>query len=160
VHPRLRLTLVRHWAVLTRSGMLLGSVPLRNGSEFMRFAIVLFAILGLVSPAAAEDFAEIAARAKGQTVYFNAWGGSRQINDYIGWAASELKQRYGVELIHVKLTDTGEAVARVAAEKAAGRTQGGMVDLIWINGENFKAMRDEDLLQGPITQLLPSFALV
>ncbi|MFL5333244.1 MAG: ABC transporter substrate-binding protein [Geminicoccaceae bacterium] len=126
----------------------------------MRFAIMLLAMLGLAGPASAEDFADIAARARGQTIYFNAWGGSRQINDYIGWAGTELRQRYGVELVHVKLTDTGEAVARVAAEKAAGRTGGGTVDLIWINGENFKALKDQGLLQGPITQLLPSFALV
>jgi putative thiamine transport system substrate-binding protein len=126
----------------------------------MRFALVLLALLRLSGPVSAEDFPSIAARARGQTVYFNAWGGSRQINDYIGWAGVELHQRYGVELVHVKLTDTGEAVARVAAEKAAGRAEGGTVDLIWINGENFKAMKDQGLLQGPITPLLPSFALV
>jgi putative thiamine transport system substrate-binding protein len=127
----------------------------------MRPALLLLAILlGLCRPAAAQDFAEIAARAKGQTVYFNAWGGSRQINDYIAWAGEELQRRFGVALVHVKLTDTGEAVARVAAEKAAGRDAGGTVDLIWINGENFAAMKEQGLLHGPFTQLLPSFALV
>jgi putative thiamine transport system substrate-binding protein len=127
----------------------------------MRPALLLLAILlGLCRPAAAQDFAEIAARAKGQTVYFNAWGGSRQINDYIAWAGEELQRRFGVGLVHVKLTDTGEAVARVAAEKAAGRDAGGTVDLIWINGENFAAMKEQGLLHGPFTQLLPSFALV
>jgi putative thiamine transport system substrate-binding protein len=127
----------------------------------MRPALLLLAILlGLCRPAAAQDFAEIAARAKGQTVYFNAWGGSRQINDYIAWAGEELQRRFGVGLVHVKLTDTGEAVARVAAEKAAGRDAGGTVDLIWINGENFAAMKEQGLLHGPFTRLLPSFALV
>ena len=127
----------------------------------MRPALLLLAILlGLCRPTAAQDFAEIAARAKGQTVYFNAWGGSRQINDYIAWAGEELQRRFGVGLVHVKLTDTGEAVARVAAEKAAGRDAGGTVDLIWINGENFAAMKEQGLLHGPFTQLLPSFALV
>ena len=123
--------------------------------------LALGLLLSLVAlPAGARSFAEIAAAARGQTVYFNAWGGSRQINDYIAWTASMLRDRYGVTLTHVKLTDTTEAVARVAAEKAAGRNEGGTVDLIWINGENFAAMKREGLLFGPFTQLLPSFALV
>ncbi len=127
----------------------------------MRLALLLLAaLLGLWRPAAAEDFAAIAERARGQTVYFNAWGGSRQINDYIAWAGDELQRRFGVELVHVKLTDTGEAVARIAAEKAAGRTADGTVDLIWINGENFAAMKEQGLLGAPFTQLLPSFDLV
>ena len=33
----------------------------------------------------------IEAEAKGQTVYFNAWAGSEQINAYIAWAGQELK---------------------------------------------------------------------
>ena len=127
----------------------------------MRLALLLLSLLlPLGSPAHAQGFAQIAERARGQTVYFNAWGGSRQINDYLAWAGQELQRRFGVELVQVKLTDTGEAVARVAAEKAAGRTEGGTVDLIWINGENFAAMKEQGLLYGPFTQLLPSFPLV
>ena len=122
--------------------------------------LLLAVLLGSGWPAAAEDFAATAAKARGQTVYFNAWGGSRPINDYIAWAGGELRQRYGVELVHVKLTDTGEAVARVAAEKAAGRGEGGTVDLVWINGENFKAMKEQGLLFGPFAQDLPNFRLV
>jgi putative thiamine transport system substrate-binding protein len=127
----------------------------------MRLILMLLSVLlGLCRPVAADDFAAIAERAHGQTVYFNAWGGSRQINDYIAWAGAELQRRFGIKLVHVKLTDTGEAVARVAAEKAAGRSEGGTVDLIWLNGENFAAMKEQRLLYGPFTQLLPSFTLV
>ena len=57
-------------------------------------------------------------------------------------------ERHGIDLVHVKLTDTAEAVARVVAEKAAGTTEGA-VDLIWINGENFASMKAQDLLFGP-----------
>lgn len=97
--------------------------------------------------------------AKGQTVYWNAWGGDPRINAYIAWAGEQVAERYGVELVHVKLTDTAEAVARVLAEKSAGRTEGGAVDLIWINGENFAAMKRNGLLFGPWTENLPNFAL-
>ena len=92
---------------------------------------------------------EILADAKGETVYWNAWGGSENINAYIEWAGEELKQRYGVELVHVKLDDTANAVAKVVAEKAAGKNQGGSVDLIWINGENFASMKEQGLLFSP-----------
>ena len=108
----------------------------------------------------ATDFAQALQAARGQTVYFNAWGGAREINDYIAWAGEEVQRRYGVTLAHVKLTDTSEAVARVVAEKQAGRDNGGSVDLIWINGENFKAMKEQGLLYGPFAQTLPSWRYV
>ena len=91
----------------------------------------------------------VIAAAKGQTVYFNAWGGSQNINDYIAWAGSELNARYGVKVEHVKLDDTANAVATVIAEKTAGKHENGRVDLIWINGENFASMKRQGLLMSP-----------
>jgi len=110
--------------------------------------------------AAPGDYAHALEQARGETVYFNAWGGDQRINDYILWAAAALERRHGVMLRQVKLKDTGEAVARVLAEKTAGRADGGSVDLIWINGENFAAMKSNKLLFGPFTALLPNFGLV
>jgi putative thiamine transport system substrate-binding protein len=121
--------------------------------------LLAFLLLGPAA-ASADDFDALRARAQGQTVYFNAWGGSLQINEFIAWAGRETKMRYGVDIVHVKLTDTAEAVARVLAEKAAGRDQGGSIDLIWINGENFRAMKQNDLLFGPFVADLPNFAYV
>lgn len=95
------------------------------------------------------EWEEVLAGAKGETVYWNAWGGSENINAYIEWAGDELKRRYGVELVHVKLDDTANAVAKVVAEKAAGKDAGGSVDLIWINGENFASMKQQGLLFSP-----------
>lgn len=95
------------------------------------------------------DWDQVLQQAQGQTVYFNAWGGAENINAYIEWAAGELKKRYKVTLKHVKLDDTAHAVATVVAEKAAGRDRGGSVDLVWINGENFAAMKKRGLLFSP-----------
>jgi putative thiamine transport system substrate-binding protein len=64
-------------------------------------------------------------RARGQTVFFNAWGGSDRTNAYLQWAAAEVNARHGVQVEHVKLTDTAEAVKRVRSEKAAGKLAGG-----------------------------------
>ena len=61
---------------------------------------------------------------------------------------------------HVRLKDTAEAVTRVIAEKSAGRSRDGSVDLIWINGPNFLAMKQQALLHGPVTQALPNYRWV
>lgn len=87
--------------------------------------------------------------ARGETVYWNAWGGAENINAYIEWAGKEIEAKYGVKLNHVKLEDTATAVAAVVAEKTAGKDKGGSVDLIWINGENFASMKDKGLLFAP-----------
>ncbi len=110
--------------------------------------------------ASEADWPTTVAKARGQTVYWNAWGGDNRINAYIAWAARAVQDRFGVEVRHVKLTDTAEAVTRVLAEKSAGKKQKGSVDLIWINGENFAAMKKHGLLYGPFTQTLPNFRLV
>ncbi|APH70515.1 ABC transporter substrate-binding protein [Aquibium oceanicum] len=108
-----------------------------------------------------KDWDAVLAEAKGETVYWNAWGGSENINAYIEWAGEELKQRYGVALVHVKLDDTANAVAKVVAEKAAGKDEGGSVDLIWINGENFASMKEQGLLFSPgWAEVLPDWQYV
>jgi len=110
--------------------------------------------------APAPSWDAVLAEARGQTVYFNAWGGSERINDYIAWAGETLRARHGVTLRHVKVADIAESVARVLAEKTAGRDAGGSVDLMWINGENFAAMKGNGLLGPPFVEALPNFALV
>jgi len=99
--------------------------------------------------------------ARGQTVYFNAWAGSERINAYLQWAAAELQRDFGIQLQHVKISDAADVVKRVRAEKQAGR-QGreGTVDLVWINGENFAAMKRDGLLSEPFARNLPNFQWV
>lgn len=108
-------------------------------------AVVMGSHAGASEPDPA-NWAAVEKAASGQTVYFNAWGGSESINSYIEWVGSETKKRYGVDLVQVKLDDTASAVAKVLAEKAAGKDEGGSVDLIWINGENFVSMKNQKLL--------------
>ncbi|MEM1044745.1 MAG: ABC transporter substrate-binding protein [Pseudomonadota bacterium] len=100
-------------------------------------------------PVDVNDWNAVEAEARGQTVYWYAWGGDPRINDYIAWVAKQSKSRYGVTLEHVKVDDTGSVVSRVLAEKAAGRDTDGNVDLVWINGENFAAMKRAGLLFSP-----------
>lgn len=97
-------------------------------------------------PANSPEWQSVLEEAKGQTVYFHAWGGEPRINAYIGWAAREVERDFGVRVIHVKVSDTATVVSQVLAEKSVGKASGGAVDLIWINGENFAAMKDQGLL--------------
>ena len=127
-------------------------------------AALLLVTLATLGPAAhaqpALDWGQVSARAKGQSVYFNAWAGDEKTNAFIAWAAAEMKARYDVNVQHVRLKDTSEAVTRVVAEKAAGRHADGTVDLIWINGPNFLALKQQGLLYGPVTQALPNYRYV
>lgn len=108
-----------------------------------------------------SPWAEVEKAARGQTVYWNAWAGSEQTNAYLQWVAQQVKSTHGISLQHVKITDTADVVKRVRAEKAAGRAAGeGSVDLVWINGENFAAMKREGLLFGPWAESLPHFRWV
>jgi len=107
-----------------------------------------------------NDWPAIERAARGQTVYFNAWAGSERINAYLQWAGVEVDKRFGVKLSHVKISDTAEVVKRVRAEKQAGRVAQGSVDTVWINGENFLAMKRDGLLYGPFGEALPSYANV
>lgn len=123
-------------------------------------AVGTAALLPLFSKAGfAADWAALEAQAKGQTVYFNGWAGSEPINAYIAWAAEQVKARYGVTLMHVKIADTAEVVRRVRDEVKAGKAEGS-ADLVWINGENFRAMKAEKLLFGPFANELPNFRYV
>jgi putative thiamine transport system substrate-binding protein len=107
-----------------------------------------------------SEWEQTVAKAKGQTVYFNAWAGDEKTNEFIAWAGNEMKARHGVNVVHVRLKDTAEAVTRVIAEKTAGRNADGTVDLVWINGPNFLAMKSQGLLYGPVTPQLPNTRFV
>lgn len=126
----------------------------------MKKLLTLFSACVLSLSASAQSWQDINDKARGQTVYFHAWGGSQEINQYIRWAGEQLKTQYGVELKQVKITDTAETVTRLIAEKAAGKESDGSVDLMWINGENFKSMKNNDLLYGPFVDTLPNWQYV
>ncbi len=123
-------------------------------------------LAALIAPAAAladpnpSDWDAVMAEASGQTVYWNAWGGSTTTNAFIAWVGDRVSADFGVTLEHVKLTDTADAVTRVLSEKQAGTDDDGAIDMIWINGANFSAMKQAELLFGPYAEQLPNWAVV
>ncbi len=100
---------------------------------------------------------EVVAAAKGQTVDFFLWGGDDRINAYVSkWLGEKLKADYEITLNRVGLTSTAEAVNQVLSEREAGIVVGGAVDLVWINGENFRTLKENSLLFCGYPERLPS----
>lgn len=52
--------------------------------------------------------------------------------------------------------DASQFINKLITEKKAGNKSGEM-DVLWINGENFKNAKQNNLLMGPITKVLPNF---
>jgi len=125
----------------------------------LSLVLLMAASVRAASPDPAQ-WQSVLSQARGQTVYFHAWAGDPQINGFIVWAGEQLQAQFGVTLQHVKIGDTAESVSRILAERMAGNQAQGSVDLLWVNGENFAALKANGLLFGPFAEALPNFALV
>jgi putative spermidine/putrescine transport system substrate-binding protein len=113
--------------------------------------------LGLPGPLEGMTWDEIVAAADGQTVNWWMWGGSDTTNAFVnGWMAEQLKARYNITMHQVPVAGPTEFINQVLGEKQAGVNEGGAVDIMWINGENFRTMKDADLLYGPWAEAVPS----
>ncbi len=89
------------------------------------------------------------------------WGGFPSTNAYVnGYVAERVEALYGVTVRQVPVKDIAEVVSKLLVEKEAGKVQGGSVDLMWINGENFRTCKTNDLLHGPFADRLPNQRLV
>jgi putative spermidine/putrescine transport system substrate-binding protein len=111
---------------------------------------LLLAACGTANPRADEralpsGWDAVQASARGQTVRWWLYGGDQRINAYIDRYVAAAAARLGVTLRRVPVADTADAVQWVLADRRAGRTSGGAVDLIWINGENFAAGKQAGL---------------
>ena len=124
--------------------------------RFLIATALAVAVPGALAASAGASWAEVLRQARGQKVYFNAWAGDEAISRYLAWATVELRRRLGIELVHVRINDVAEAVTRVLAEKQAGRDTDGSIDLVWLNGENFAALRNTGLLHGPWADDVPN----
>lgn len=126
----------------------------------VRCCVFLIGLL-LAAPAMADPrWQTVQNEAKGQTVWFNAWGGDQAVNRYLDWVSGEMKTHYAITLKIVHLADATDAVKRIQTESAAGRKTNGSVDLLWVNGENFRTLKEAGLLQTGWAQTLPNWRYV
>jgi putative thiamine transport system substrate-binding protein len=121
-----------------------------NFVKFFLNSCIFFSLLLFIFPINAhernDDWKDVLKEASGQTIYFHAWGGAKNINSYIKWASDEVKKKYNINVKHVKVSDTANVVAKILSEKNVKKNNNGTVDLVWINGENFSFMKTNDLL--------------
>jgi putative spermidine/putrescine transport system substrate-binding protein len=104
-----------------------------------------------------ESWDAVLQAASGTTVNWFMWGGSDTINRIVDEdVGGPLQEQFNVTLNRVPLENTADAVNKVLSEKAAGKESGGSIDLIWINGSNFRTLKEAALLYGPFTPLLPN----
>ncbi len=131
------------------------------GRVLLISVLIVVSGLNFASRANALTWSQILERARGQTVDWYMYGGFSSTNEYVnGYLAPRLKELYGVKLRQVPIKDISEVVSKILVEKQAGKIEGGAVDLMWINGENFRTCKRNNLLYGPFADLLPNQKLV
>lgn len=119
--------------------------------------LTLILLLTFTISALADDWQTTLREAKGQTVDWFMWGGSPAVNTYVnGYLADTLAERFGIKLRQVPVKDIAEIVSKLLVEKQAGKASDGKVDLMWINGENFRTCKRNSLLYGPFAEQLPN----
>jgi putative spermidine/putrescine transport system substrate-binding protein len=125
---------------------------------YLAIGVVMIAfILGLPAQVNALSWTEVLGIARGQTVDWFMWGGFPSTNAYVnGYVAPRVKELYGVKLRQVPVKDISEVVSKILVEKQAGKIKDGEVDLMWINGENFRTCKRNGLLYGPFADILPN----
>lgn len=103
-----------------------------------------------------KTFDELKEEAKGTTVTFYGWGGDEKLNAWLdGTFAPVMQEKYGIKMERVPM-DIDQILSQLSGEIQAG-AKDGSIDMIWINGENFKSAKENNMLYGPFTDKLPNF---
>ncbi|MBV8041231.1 ABC transporter substrate-binding protein [Pluralibacter sp.] len=126
----------------------------------VRYGILWAGLLASSPLLAACQWQQTETEARGQTVWFNAWGGDQAVNRYLDWVSGEVKRDYAIDLRIVHIADAADAVKRIQTETRAGRTHNGSIDLLWVNGENFRALKTAGLLKTGWAEQLPNWRYV
>ena len=109
---------------------------------------------------AAGRWEDVAPKARGSEVAFAMWAGDEDRNRFFRSSVSrKLKDDAGISLRIVPLADTAEAVNKLLNEKGAGKSAGVSIDILWINGENFRTAKQAGILWGPFEDRLPNSGL-
>jgi len=106
-----------------------------------------------------RSWEDVVSQARGTEVTFYMWGGDDRINQWVDQVVGgRLKKDFDISLKRVPM-DASLFVNKLLTEKQGSRTKGS-IDLLWINGENFKRAREEGLLYGPYRDFLPNNQLI
>jgi putative spermidine/putrescine transport system substrate-binding protein len=109
---------------------------------------------------AAGRWEDVVRKARGTEVGFGMWAGDEDRNRLLRSSVGKrLRDDFGITLRIVPNGDTAEAVNKLLNEKGAGKSAGGSMDLLWINGENFRTAKQAGILWGPFSERLPNIRL-
>ncbi|MCC3865891.1 ABC transporter substrate-binding protein [Terrisporobacter petrolearius] len=98
---------------------------------------------------------EVLEKAKGSTVTFYGWGGDEELNAWLDNVfAPKMKEKYDIKMERVPM-DIDQVLSQLSGEIQAGE-EDGSIDMIWINGENFKSAKENNMLYGPFLEKLPN----
>ena len=101
-------------------------------------------------------FDQMKEEAKGTTVTFYGWGGDEKLNRWLDDEfARVMKEKYDITMERVPM-DIDQVLSQLTGEIQAGGKDGS-IDMIWINGENFRSAKENNMLYGPFTDKLPNF---
>lgn len=112
------------------------------------------------SPASGSSWDQVQTDARGQVVSLWMWGGDEKANAYVDDVLAPAAADVGVTLRRVPIADTADAVNRILSERQAGVTDDGAVDLVWVNGENFRTGQQAGAWACGWTDHLPSSAFL
>lgn len=74
------------------------------------------------------------------------WGGSKEINTFMDdVVAPKVLENENINLKRVPIVDIKDVVNKLIIEKQAGK-KNGVIDVLWVNGENFKALKNAGVL--------------
>jgi len=102
------------------------------------------------------SFETMKEEAKGTTVTFYGWGGDEKLNEWLdNTFAPAMKETYDITMERVPM-DIDQVLSQLSGEIQAGE-KNGSIDMIWINGENFRSAKENNMLYGPFVDKLPNF---
>lgn len=120
------------------------------------FSLVLIMTFTKVSTLASESGPIDIEKLRGTEVTFYGWGGSEKTNAWIdGFLKESMEKKYGIKLKRVGM-DIDNILNQLISEKEA-KVEKGVIDVIWINGENFVTAKNKGLLFGEITSKIPNY---
>lgn len=107
----------------------------------------------LFNPVLSKDFDTLVAEAKGKEVSFYGWGGDENLNNWLdNYYAPRLKEKYDITLKRVPM-NIEDILSQLTGElEASGKmpantdNASGIIDMVWINGENFATAAENGML--------------
>lgn len=106
-----------------------------------------------------RSWSQIASEAEGETVDLWMFGGDKQGNAYVDDVLTPAADELDVTLRRVPVADTTDAMTRILAERQAGK-EDGVVDLVWVNGDNFATGKQADAWRCGWSSQLPNMEFV